>query len=84
MVLRTRWANRIVILIANICAVLRLLTALPCGVRRLVARTVVDRIDPLTLQCAYFEIYPAEFDNIANSHHLLLIIREEVLQNLVD
>ena len=83
-VLGSRWANCIVILVSNICAVLGLLTALPCRIRRLVARSVVDGIDPLALQCANLKIYPSKLNNVTHTHHLLLVVGEKVFEHLVD
>ena len=78
---RPRRSNCIIILSI---VFLRLLRALPCSVWWLVARAVVDGVDSVALQGGNLEVDTAELDNITHSHHLLLIVGEEVLQHLIN
>ena len=59
-------------------------TSLPSRIRWLVARSIEAGIDAIALQRGYFKVHSSKFDNISNTHHLLLIVWEEVLQDLIN
>ena len=51
---------------------------------RLVTSSIVNRIHVFTLEGGNFEVYATELYYIADSHHLLLIVRWEVFEHLID
>lgn len=53
-------------------------------IRRLIARSIVDRVDLIALQRRYLEVYPSELHYISYPHHLRLVVWEKVFQDLVD
>ena len=61
-----------------------LIFTLPCYIDRLIASAVVARINPVTLDLCYFEVYATKFYYVTDAHHLRLIIREEIFEHLVD
>ena len=50
----------------------------------LVTRTIVAWIDPVALQGRDLEVHAPKLNDVTHAHHLALIVREEVFENLVD
>ena len=63
---------------------LRRFARVSCRVWRLVTGSIVLRVNFVAVEGRHLEIHSAEFDDVAHTHHLLLVVGEEVFEDLVD
>ena len=58
--------------------------SLPSRIRRLVACSIEAWIDTIALKRGDFKVDSSKLDDVSNTHHLLLIVWEEVFQDLIN